>query len=89
MEDKKYNGWANYETWKLALNIDNDEELYKESRRKERTAEELKRWIEEISESINIKEINEVGFKLCDFWSTAEWDEIDFDEIAESFNKDN
>ena len=24
-----YNGWANYETWNVALYLDNDEEIYK------------------------------------------------------------
>ena len=25
MENEKYNGWTNYETWNVALHIDNDE----------------------------------------------------------------
>ncbi len=25
MNDKKYNGWTNYETWNVALRLDNDE----------------------------------------------------------------
>ena len=27
-EDKRYNGWANYETWNVALWIDNDQGSY-------------------------------------------------------------
>ncbi len=27
-DDKKYNGWANYETWNVALWIDNDQGSY-------------------------------------------------------------
>lgn len=30
MSDKRYNGWANYETWAFALWFDNEEPLYRE-----------------------------------------------------------
>jgi hypothetical protein len=32
--DTTYNGWTNYPTWAVALWIDNDEPLYRESRRR-------------------------------------------------------
>lgn len=28
MSEEGYNGWTNYETWLLALNVDNDQSLY-------------------------------------------------------------
>ena len=28
MSEEEYNGWTNYETWLLALNVDNDQGLY-------------------------------------------------------------
>lgn len=28
MSDKKYNGWTNYETWAVALSIDNEQSSY-------------------------------------------------------------
>jgi predicted RNA-binding protein with PUA-like domain len=28
IEDQTYNGWSNYETWNVALYIQNDESLY-------------------------------------------------------------
>jgi hypothetical protein len=33
IEDTTYNGWENYETWNVALWIENDEGLYNEARR--------------------------------------------------------
>jgi len=72
-----YNGWSNYETWKLALNIDNDEGLYNESRSRAWTPGELRDWLEEAFA------FQDVGYKICDFWSFNEWKEIDFDEVAD------
>ena len=33
MTDQTYNGWANWETWNVALWIENDEGFYKEARK--------------------------------------------------------
>ena len=33
MTDTTYNGWANYETWNVALRLQNDEGLYNFARR--------------------------------------------------------
>lgn len=32
MSEEGYNGWTNYETWLLALNVDNDQGLYNSTR---------------------------------------------------------
>ncbi len=33
MTDQTYNGWANWETWNVALWIENDEGFYREARK--------------------------------------------------------
>jgi len=38
MSDKSYNGWTNYETWNLALWMDNDEGSYAYAREQAREA---------------------------------------------------
>lgn len=37
-KDKTYNGWANYETWSVALIVDNERGLYEERRERARYA---------------------------------------------------
>lgn len=61
MDDKTYNGWSNYETWAMALWIDNDEGSYHAARELVReaiddieeshvveAADALKNWQEEV-----------------------------------------
>jgi len=46
LTDTEYNGWENYETWNVALWIDNDEGLYNIARR----CVDYKQFVAEISE---------------------------------------
>jgi len=83
MNKEKYDGFSNYETYRLKLNLNNDEEgLHSECMRMVEsetiTSEKLKKWLEECSE------FHEVGFQLCDFWSYNEWRKINFEEILKA-----
>lgn len=78
VEDKEYNGWSNFETWKLALNLDNEESLYKQFRNYKGDAADLKAELEGMFNH------EDIGYKICDFWSNNEWQEIDWQEILES-----
>jgi hypothetical protein len=77
-EDKTYNGYTNYLTWKLCLNLDNDQSLYNRFHNYKGTADELR---EELEQDF---EFHDVGYKICDFWSYAEWTEIDWQEVLET-----
>jgi len=87
-----YNGWTNYETWKLALNINNDEGMQETvfdfiRQNKNCTVFEFRDWIEEFISDCNTEEIKKIGYKLSDFWSFNEWNEINFSEILETFKQ--
>ena len=84
-----YNGWVNYETWLLALNVDNDQGLYESTReliKKTKdlevydAAKEIKDYLEELAYN------EECGiYKICDSWTQRDWDEINFSEILKSW----
>lgn len=57
MEDGTYNGWTNYETWAVALLLDNDEATYRQMREQAHVA-----W-QEAPES---KRVQEWGWDLED-----------------------
>lgn len=85
-KDTEYNGYSNYETWLMSLNLDNDQFLNSELMRIANSSKdtydkagELKDWIE--SEFSN----DELGIiKVCDTWTNRDFQEIDWSEIIES-----
>lgn len=93
MENKKYNGWNNYQTWVTALWIDNDyvsyqyrcelvervkEEHEEEEERQNCLALSLKDWLEEQNP---LADNANVFVDLLNFALS----EVDWDEIAENF----
>jgi hypothetical protein len=100
-DDKRYNGWANYATWGVALIIDNDQGLYS------MRCEEVQRLYDETDEELSVEERrsearNAVADWLKDWVSDelvgdlsenmmasqlmgAALCEVDWDEIAENW----
>jgi len=72
-----YNGYTNYETWKLCLNLDNNENLYNYYKNYKGDYTDLKDEIEHDFEVEN-------GYKIEDFWSYNEWKEINWEEVLET-----
>jgi hypothetical protein len=89
IDKDEYQGWSNYNTWKVALNVDNDQPLYEESWRaikagEIKDGESFKEWFKENSR------VNEDGFyKVSDSWSERELDaDVNWDELYASKIRD-
>jgi ferritin len=88
MTDTPYNGYTNYETWLLCLNIDNEQGIY----------DSVNEFVEENKELDNydladmLKEFLEEWFyveehsiyKICDSWTFRDWQEINWVEVVET-----
>jgi len=82
MSDTRYNGWANYETWAVALWIDNEEPTYHYRCLLARQAidvyelsQTLKAWVERLAPDL--------GASLFSDLLNAALSEVDWYEIAE------
>ncbi len=91
-DEKGYNGWTNYETWLMALWIDNDQGLYSESRaivkecislkyERYEASHALKEWVESWPE---IEEIQDKASFVADLFNSA-FSEINWYEIAQNY----
>ena len=89
MSDEQYNGWTNYETWLMALNIDNDqgmqEMVLEFVSNSSNNMDDLK---DLIGDWIEIECNGIVMYKLCDSWSEREFNNIDWYELLESYKRD-
>ena len=92
MSEEGYNGWTNYETWLLALNVDNDQSLYNFTRDLIKQTKSVDVWdaakeIKEQLEDITYDEKCDI-YKICDKWTQRDWNEINFNEIVKSWSEE-
>lgn len=88
MENTSYNGYTNFETWLLCLNIDNEYGIYSEIRDFVEENEELDNYdlgdkLKDYLEELFFIEENNI-FKICDTWTLRDWQEIDWTEVAQT-----
>ena len=87
MTDEGYNGYTNYETWLLCLNIDNEQGIYNEinalvQENKDCEDYDLGDKIREMLEEYY--SIDDLGIvKICDTWTWRDWKEINWTEVAQ------
>ena len=95
MTEEKYNGWTNYETWLLKLNLDNDygiytmcQEWFKDNFKVSETERpdnyEISVLFKEFLEEIFYIEDHSI-YKICDTWTHRDWQEIDWIEITDAY----
>jgi hypothetical protein len=88
-EETGYNGYSNYETWLLCLNIDNEEYLYTEinnivdEQKGIMDTYDMGNMIKEYLEELFFNEEYNI-YKICDTWTTRDWNEINWVEVAET-----
>ena len=96
--DMTYNGWKNYETWLIALWIDNEQRLQEEARMVARYAKRknlgdntlpalsagLKQWVDDWHD---VFAVSERGGFVSDLLNAA-MSEIDWYELAEHYLED-
>jgi len=90
-----YNGWTNYETWLLKLNLDNDQgtytmcqewfkDNYKLSETEQPDTYEIADSFKEYLEELFWIENHNI-YKICDTWTHRDWQEINWIEITEAY----
>ena len=77
MENNKYNGWTNYATWRINLEILGDIEFDEEV-----TPESLQEIVEDVVFA------NETAKGLIEDYARAFIDSVNFYEIADAINKE-
>lgn len=93
-DEKGYNGWTNYETWLLALNLDNDqatqemivdwarEHPLKDYEYEHNRADDFKDFLED---AFWVEEYNIIH--ICDSWTTRDFAEVNFQEVLKHFEE--
>jgi hypothetical protein len=85
MEMTEYNGWTNYETWNVALWVDNDESVYHEKLRLLRlgpvTAEDIREFynVQMLGTTPDLDQARDNGETI---------DPVNFQEIADAWNEE-
>ena len=87
MSDTKngYNGWSNYETWNVALWIDNEPGTYEERRRMGREASDKNAFADSLKTWVRDELMPDLGASMAADLLGAALDEVDWYELAENF----
>lgn len=89
-DDDRYNGWTNYETWAVALWLDNDEQSYRYWRRqvawRRRDEGDNQRVRADLAEQLKREVVDAAPLDECSLYAdllNAAFSEVDWYEIVE------
>jgi hypothetical protein len=82
-EDKKYNGWTNYATWRIHLEIFSDSDHFAESYENVKDVHDLSKLLEEYVQEILGQEICGDQNSLVLSYALSFVSEVNYYEIAE------
>ncbi len=84
MSNQEYNGWTNWETWNVALWIDNEEFTYKESRKLTRKRSHDRYFASSVECFCNETYPNGTP----DMKGESEMDNVNYQEIADAWREE-
>ncbi len=82
--DKEYNGWTNWETWNVALWVDNDYETYKEKQRYVR----IRHFRAGFEDSVKLFCNNRYPNGTPDMDNRSEMEKVNYQEIADAWKEE-
>lgn len=91
-ENKSYNGWTNYETWAVALWIDNDQSTQEQAADMARDTRRRREYLHELADQLKSwvtdEMLPDLGASLAADLLGAAVSEVDWAEIADHYLSD-
>mgnify|MGYP003123439096 CR=1 FL=1 len=93
MDNKKYNGWANYATWRIALEMFDgysaeDLNPNAEKATKEDCKHYVEQYLEDMTHAFNMNKYNRDASNIISGWANAFLEDVNWQEIADHMNEE-
>jgi hypothetical protein len=93
MDTKKYNGWANYATWRVGLEMFdgyNAEDLDPHNKRvtSETCKHYVDQYLEDMTHAFSMNKYNQNASNIIGGWANAFLEDVNWQEIADHMNQE-